>query len=61
MKGRVSELLDARASTAARSTWRPAMQASNVLTTGRDASNGPDSSDISSSGRVEDSDPQSGA
>lgn len=61
MKGRVSGLLDARASTAARSTWRPAMQALNVLTTERDASNRPHSLAIASSGRFKDSDPQSGA
>lgn len=61
MKGRESSLLDARASTKARSTWRHVMRVSNVLMTERDASSRPCSLAIASSGRVEDLDPQIGA
>jgi hypothetical protein len=54
MKSEVSCLLDAWASTTANHAWRPAMRASDVLTTKQDTSSRPHSSAIASSGRAKD-------
>jgi hypothetical protein len=61
MKSRASGLLDAQASMMSRLAWRPVIRVSDVLTTEQDASNRPRNSTITSNGRVEDPDSQSGA